>query len=159
MKRTLTALAAATILTTAAYAGHSSHHSNPHPDNRPVANTFVAQGNKLITNKLISSSNKGVQTHAHRDRLLSQDCRDFRYCCWLPHRQCYCFWCPPDDCWYYWYAPSDCYLSYDQIQSYPPQANVVPTIPGGLPPLVSNDNAGSSDDAPPAPPTDDMSTP
>lgn len=176
MKLILTALVAtilATGLTTQAHAGHNAHPDQPHHDqptinNKPVVPTNNLVTNKLVTNKLVTTSNndtnklsttgnnsKPLDVHSRRDRLQPPDCRDFRCCCWLPRCHNYLFWCTVDAYWYYWYAPGNCYLPYDQIQSCPPQANVVPTIPGGLPPVVACDDDGPSLDSPPTLPTDD----
>ena len=154
MKRLITALAAATILTAAAHAGHSMHHNNPRPDNRPGNDKIFTQTNKLVSGNPVGgvSNIKGVSIR-HRDRL-PYDCSDFGYCYWAPSYHCYCFWCPTDACWFYWYAPWNCYLPYSQMTSYPPPANVVPKVPGGLPPLIAKADAGPPQDGPPMPPAD-----
>ncbi len=154
MQRILTTLTAATVLalalTAEANAGHHTQHIQQHNDNR------ISTSNNLHSTMHHDRSNH--QSHVdrrgdHRDRHLRSDFRDFRYCCWYPDCDTYIFWYPSDDCWYYWCASQDCYLPFDQITTDPPQANVIPKIPGGLPPVVPGGKNGpangNGDNGPP----------
>ena len=73
----------------------------------------------------------------HRAQLAPADCGDFSCRDWLPRRQAYVFWSPKDHSWYYWCTTSHNYLPYDQFDAHPPETNVVPEMPKGLPPVVA----------------------
>lgn len=153
MQRILTTLTAATVLalalTAEANAGHHTQHIQQHNDNR------ISTSNNR--HSIVHHDRSDRQIHdRHGDRhvrFLRSDCRDFRYCCWYPDCDTYIFWYPSDDCWYYWCASQDCYLPFDQITTDPPQANVIPKIPGGLPPVVPGGKDGpangNGDNGPP----------
>ena len=93
-----------------------------------------------------------------RARLPAGDCGDFRYRDWLPNRHTYVFWSPPDHSWYYWCAASSCYYPYGQIDAHPPQANVVPEMPKGLPAVVPG-GVDKGADMPPVPSDDAPASP
>ncbi len=159
MRHILTTLTAATVLalalTAQANAGHHMQH-NDHQQNQNCYTTGASLSSTVCHNK--------SSLHAcfdHECRFLKSDCCDFRYRCWCPSCDTYIFWYPSDDCWYYWCASQDRYLPYDQITNYPPDANVIPQVPGGLPPVVpgGNDNGPTTgqdqpQDQPPVPPAD-----
>lgn len=141
MQRILTTLTAAAILalavTTEANAGHHMQHNNSQPNNNHGMTSISLHSSMHNDNHQMHVDHRGD----HRVRFLRSNFRDFRYCCWYPSCDTYLFWYPSDDCWYYWCASRGCYLPYDQITVYPPQANVIPQVPGGLPPLLPGGNA------------------
>ena len=160
MRHILTTLTAATVLalalTAEANAGHHMQHNNNQQPNNNHGTTSLNLNSTMHLDK--SNLKTSVNHHSdHHDRCLLSNCCDFRYRCWCPSCDTYIFWYPTDNCWYYWCASQGCYLPYAQITIYPPQANVVPQIPGGLPPVVpgGNDNGPTTgQDAPPMPPAD-----
>jgi hypothetical protein len=88
----------------------------------------------------------------YRGKYLSKNYRHFKYRSWYRWSRSYVFWAPSYG-WCYWYPQGKCYLPLAQMDSYPPNANNVPDMPGGLPPqLPRGEPENEEAETPPSPP-------